>query len=172
MFTLLKIIQSITRSLHSEGTPAQVAVGVALGAALGLTPLVSPHNLLVVAAIALFNVSVPGAILGLLVALPFGFMLDPVFDAIGKALLLEAPVLTPLWTTTYNTPLLSLASLNNTVVLGSLIGWLVLSLPIFYAARFGVARYRATLHPLVARSKVYQAVRASKLYNLYRLFQP
>jgi uncharacterized protein (TIGR03546 family) len=172
VFTLLKLLQSLARALHSEGTPGQVAVGIALGAALGLTPLVSLHNLFVVAAIALLNVSLPGAILGWLISLPLGFLLDPVFDTIGQALLLEAPVLTPLWTATYNTPLLSLANLNNTVVLGSLVGWLVVSLPIFYAARYGVTRYRVTLHPRLAQSKIYQAVRASRLYSLYRLFQP
>lgn len=36
MFALLKLIQSIIKTLHSEGTPGHVAAGIALGAVLGL----------------------------------------------------------------------------------------------------------------------------------------
>jgi len=86
VFTILKIVQSLVKALNSEATPNQVAAGFVLGAALGLTPLVSLHNLIVVAAIALFRVTVPGAILGWLVTIPLGFLLDPVFDAVGRAL--------------------------------------------------------------------------------------
>ncbi|HVE80042.1 MAG TPA: hypothetical protein VNA89_14345 [Gemmatimonadaceae bacterium] len=38
MLAILKLLQSIVRTLHSDGTPRQIAGGVALGAALGLTP--------------------------------------------------------------------------------------------------------------------------------------
>ena len=172
MLTLLKLVQSLVRALHCEGTPQQVAAGIALGAALGLTPLASPHNLVVVAAIALLRVSVPGALLGFLVALPFGFILDPVFDTIGGALLMESPALAPAWTGVYNTPVLSLARLNNTVVLGSLVAWAVLAAPLYFLAGAGVRAYRATLGPRIEQSKAMKAFRASKLYNFYRLFQP
>jgi uncharacterized protein (TIGR03546 family) len=144
---------------------------MALGACLGLTPLLNLHNLVMVAAIALLNVSVPGAVLGWLVTIPLGFLLDPVFDAVGRELLVDASGLTPLWTTIYNTPILSFANLNNSVVLGSLIGWALLALPLYAVARLGVARYRATIYPRIARWRVFQVIRASKLYNVYRLFQ-
>ncbi len=171
MFTLLKLLQSLFRALHSEGTPQQVAAGFALGAALGLTPLASLHNLAIVAAVFLLRVSVPGAILGWLILLPMGFLLDPLFDAVGSALLLDAGQLRPLWTGIYNTPVLSLSSVNNTVVLGSLVGWLAVALPIYFLARAGVSRYRATLAPRIERSRAVRAVKATKLYNLYRWFQ-
>jgi len=48
----------------------------------------------------------------------------------------------------------------------------VLFVPIFLLARFGVARYRATVGERVRRSKFYQTVTASKVYNIYRLFRP
>lgn len=172
MLTLVKLVQSLVRALHSEGTPQQVAAGIALGAALGLTPLLSLHNLVIVAAIALLRVSVPGAILGWLVAVPFGFVLDPAFDALGSALLLDTSVLAAVWTTIYNTPVLSLGKLNNTVVLGSVVGWAALAVPVYFLARLGVVRYREKLGPRIERSRAMKAFRATKLYNLYRLFQP
>ena len=171
MLALLKLIQSIIKTLHSDGTPGQVAVGMALGAALGLTPLLNAHNLLVFSLIVLLNVSFGGAMLGWALFVPLGFILDPLFHAIGVSLL-EAPSLRDLWTGMYNTPLVPYTNFNNTVVLGSVVGWLALSVPIFFAARWGVARYRATIGARVQQSKFYKALTASKVYNVYRLFRP
>jgi len=61
---------------------------------------------------------------------------------------------------------------NNTVVLGGVVGWLVLAVPIFFAARWGIARYRATIGERVRQSKLYKAVTASQVYNWYKLFRP
>jgi uncharacterized protein (TIGR03546 family) len=171
MLTLLKLLQSLVKTLHSEGTPGQVAAGMALGAALGLTPLVNVHNLLIVALIFVLNVSVGGAMLGWALFLPLGFALDPLFDRLGRQLLLETPALTPMWTAWFNTPVLPYTNFNNTIVLGSFVAWLGLSLPIFFAARFGVARYRATLGERVRRSRFYNAITASKAYNVYTWFR-
>ena len=35
MLTLLKLVRSLFNTLHSDGSPGQIAAGVALGAALG-----------------------------------------------------------------------------------------------------------------------------------------
>jgi uncharacterized protein (TIGR03546 family) len=171
MLSLLKLLQSIIKALHSDGTPGQVAAGLALGAALGLTPLLNVHNLIVFALIVILNVSFGGGMLGWALFVPLGFILDPVFDRIGASLL-QAPSLRPLWTDLYNTPLVPYTNFNNTVVLGSVVGWLVLAVPIFFAARYGVARYRATIGERVRQSKFYKAVTASQIYNWYRLFRP
>jgi uncharacterized protein (TIGR03546 family) len=171
MFTLLKLIQSIIKTLHSDGTPGQVAAGIALGSALGLTPLVNVHNLVIFSLIVLLNVSFGGGMLGWAAFVPLGFILDPVFDRIGAGLL-TATSLRPLWTSLYNTPLVPYTNFNNTVVLGSLVSWLVLAVPIFFAARYGVARYRATIGERVQQSRLYKALTASQVYNWYRLFRP
>ncbi len=172
MLTLLKLLQSMVRALHSEGTPGQVAAGIALGAALGLTPLLALHNLVILALIVLLNVSFPGGMLGWLVFTPLGFLLDPLFDRIGQLLLLQTPALRPFWTGLTNTPILPYTDFNNTVVLGSFVTWLVLVVPIFFLARLGVARYRTTLGERVRASRFYRAVAASKAYNIYRWFRP
>ncbi len=172
MLTLVKLVQSIVKALHSEGTPGQVALGLAMGAIIGLTPLMSLHNAVVFGLIVILNVSFPGALLGMLFFTPIAFLLDPAFDALGRLLLVGTPALQPLWTDLYNTPVVPLANFHNTVVLGSLTASLALFVPLFFAARIGVTRYRATIGERVRRSKLYQTVQASKLYNLYRLFRP
>jgi len=171
MLALLKLIQSIIKTLHSEGTPGQVAAGMALGAALGLTPLLNVHNLVVFSLIVILNVSFGGGMLGWALFVPMGFILDPAFHAIGLGLL-QAPSLRGLWTSMYNTPLIPYTNFNNSIVLGSVVGWLALAVPIFFASRWAVARYRATIGARVQQSKFYKAITASKAYNVYRLFRP
>ena len=172
MLTFLKLLQSLIKTLHSDGTPGQVAAGMALGAVLGLTPLMNVHNLVIVALILVLNVSFGGALLGWALFAPFGFLLDPVFDRLGRQLLLETPSLQPMWTSWFNAPVVPYTNFNNSIVLGSFCVWLALSLPIFFAARYGVSRYRATLGERVRRSRFYNAVTASKAYNVYTWFRP
>jgi len=171
MLALLKLIQSIIKTLHSAGTPGQVAAGMALGSALGLTPLINLHNLVIFSLLVLLNVSFGGGMLGWMLFVPFGFLFDPVFDAIGLRLL-TAPGLRPLWTDLTNTPFVPYTDFNNTVVLGSFVAWLVLAVPIFFGARYGVAKYRATIGERVRQSRFYRAVTASQVYNLYKMFRP
>lgn len=168
----LKLLQSIFNTLHSEGTPGQVAAGFALGSFLALTPLSNLHNLVVFALILMLNVSFGGAMLGWAVLTPLGFLLDPVFHRIGRALLVETPALTPLWTSLYNAPVVPLSNFNNTVVLGSFVFTCAAFVPIYFLARVGVDRYRVHVAPKVINSGFYRALSASKLYNVYRLFKP
>lgn len=169
---VLKLLQSLVKTLHSEGTPGQIAAGIALGSILGLTPLLNLHNAVVFALIVLLNVSFPAAMLGWALFVPVGFLLDPAFDRIGRALLLDTGALRPLWTAMYNLPVVPLTNFNNTVVLGSAVVSALLWLPLFFASRWGVLRYRATVAERIRRSRLYRAVAASKLYNVYRLFRP
>ena len=171
MLILLRLLQSLIQTLHSDGTPGQVAAGLTLGAALGLTPLLSPHNLVVISAIALLNVSVGGAVIGMLLFTPAGFLLDPVFDYLG-AMLLGLPWLQGVWTAVYNTPVLALSNFNNTIVLGSIVCWAILTLPIYVGSRAGVVHYRGTLGVMVRNSKYYKAIAASRVMTVYRLLVP
>jgi len=171
MFALIKLIQSLFGALHSEGTPGQLAAGIVLGSFLGLTPLFNLHNALIFAALVLLNVSFAGGLLGWALFVPVGFLLDPLFDWIGHALLLAEP-LRGVWTSLYNTPIIPLTNFNNTVVLGSLVFALLFAVPLFFAIRWAVARYRVTVGERVRQSRFYRAVMASKAYNVYKMFRP
>jgi len=171
MLAILKFVQSLIATLHSDGTPNQVGLGIALGACLGLTPLVNAHNAIILLLLCILNVSFGAGMLGWAIFIPLGFALDPVFDRIGRVLLLETPSLTPLWTQWDNRPFLPLTNFSNTVVLGSVVGWIVLFIPIWLLARQAVIEYRARLADKVRRSRVYQAITASKAYNVYTWFR-
>ncbi len=172
MLTLIKLLRSLAKTLHSDGTPAQIAYGMALGAALGITPIANAHNLVVLLLLAVLNVSFAAGLLAWAIFVPIGFMFDPVFDWIGRWLLVDAAALRPLWTSWDNIPVLALSNFNNTIVLGSVVAWLVLFAPIYFASRYGVVKYRATLGERVRNSRYYKLLEASQLYHVYRWFRP
>ena len=172
MLTLIKLLRSLFKTLHSDGSPSQLALGIALGAALGLTPIVNAHNLVVVLLLAVLNVSFAAGMLAWAVFVPVGFMLDPLFDRVGRMLLVDTPALRPLWTTWDNVPGLALTNFNNTIVLGSVVVWLLLFVPIYFASRHGVVKYRATIGDRIVKSKYFKLLQASQVYNVYRWFNP
>lgn len=172
MLTLLKLLRSLVKTLHSDGTPGQIAAGVALGAALGLTPIANVHNVVVLLLLAILNVSFAAGLFAWAALVPVGFMLDPLFDRIGRWLLVDMQGLRPLWTAMDNIPGLALTNFNNSVVLGSVVLWLLLFVPVYFAARVGVVRYRATMGERVRQSRFYKALEASQLYNVYTWFRP
>ena len=164
---LLKLIQQLIKALNSEGTPGQVAAGIALGSVFGLTPLLNLHNLVLFGCALILNVSLAGVFLGWTVFIPVGFALDPLFDAVGSKLLL-APGLRGLWTALYNAPVVPFTNFNNTVVLGSFVCWVVLFLPVFFLARWAVARYREHVYAQLRKLRFFQAVTASGWYTTYK----
>lgn len=168
----IKLLRSLIKALNSEGTPGQVAAGMALGAVLGLTPLMNLHNLVIFSLIVILNVSFPGAMLGWAVFTPVGFLLDPVFDAVGRYLLVDTAGLHGFWTAMMNTPVVALANLNNTVVLGSFVVWLAAAVPLYFAARYGIARYRATVYERLKQSRLVRGIMASKIYDIYNTLRP
>ncbi len=167
----LKFLQSLVKALNSDGTPGQVAAGMALGLAFGLTPLASLHNLLVLAVAMLTTVSFPGVMLGWVIAVPLGFMFDPVFDRVGMAILTRDG-LAPFFTWMVNTPIISFLHLNNSITLGSLVCWLIVLVPAFFLFRWLVSRYRSDIYAKLEQYKFFQAIKASKAWSVYQLFRP
>ena len=172
MFTFIKLFRSLIKTLHSDGSPAQIALGVALGAALGLTPIANAHNVVVLLLLAVLNVSFAAGLFAWGVFVPFGFMLDPIFDRLGNWLLVDVGFLRPLWTALDNIPGLALTNFNNTIVLGSVVFWLLLFVPLYFAARVGVVKYRATIGERVRNSRYYKLLETSQLFSVYRWFNP
>ena len=168
---ILKFLQTLIKALNSDGTPGQVGAGMALGLCLGLTPIGSLHNLVVVAIAMLTTVSFPGFMLGWAVAVPVGFALDPLFHRVGMAILLDDRF-APFFTWVVNTPVVAWSRLNNSIVIGSLVCWLIAVIPAAFVFKALVAKYREHVFARLEQMKVFQALKASKLYQAYELFRP
>jgi uncharacterized protein (TIGR03546 family) len=168
---IIKFLQQLLKALNSDGTPGQVGMGMAIGLAFGLTPLASMHNLVILAIAMLTTVSFPGVMLGWFIAVPLGFALDPLFDRVGMALLMNDS-LAPFFTWVVNTPVVALSRLNNSIVLGSLVVWVLAIVPAYFLFRFLVARYRVHVFAHIQKWRIVQVIKTSKLYNVYEMFRP
>jgi uncharacterized protein (TIGR03546 family) len=168
---ILKFLQTLIKALNSKGGPGEIALGMAIGLAFGLTPLMSLHNIVVLAIAMLTTVSFPGVMLGWAIAVPLGFALDPLFHRIGMALLTN-DALAPLFIWIVNTPIVSLSRFNNSIVLGSFVFWLVSLVPAYFLFRWLVTRYRADVYARLQKLKFFQALKASKLWSVYEMFRP
>ena len=109
--------------------------------------------------------------LGMALFTPLGFILDPLFDKIGAALL-NAAGLREFWTTLYNVPLVPFTNFNNTVTLGSFVFWVATAVPIYFLGKWAIRRYRETYGQRVMNSKLFKGIKASKVYNVYTWFKP
>lgn len=134
-------ITSLLRALNSNADPRQIATGMALGMVLGLTPLLSLHNLLIMLLVFILRINLAGLLLSFGLFSAFAFLLDPMFHQLGHNVLTN-PELTGLWTELYNNTFWRMTSFNNTIVMGSLIISLILFFPFVVILGWLVKRYR------------------------------
>jgi len=163
---MLKILVRLLKALNSEANPAQLAWGITAGMIVGLTPLWSLHNILVVLLVFIFRVNLSAFFLFWLLFSGVAYLFDPLMDRLGASLLAAGP-LRGLWTWMYNSDLWRLAHFNNTLTLGSLVSAVVLAAPVFFISRYLVVQYRGHVLAWVQKSRVMQIVKASNIYRLY-----
>ncbi|MFO7645075.1 MAG: TIGR03546 family protein [Desulfosarcina sp.] len=164
---MLRLVAKLLKTLNSESEPGQISLALCLSMIAGFTPLLSPHNLLVLLLVLVLRVNLSAFILGWAVFSAAAFALDPLFHRIGLAVL-TAPSLTGLWSAGYNTTWFRLDRLNNTVVMGSLLVALLLFVPGLILFNLLIRRYRQHLLAWVKQTRLAQAVQASKLYAVYQ----
>ncbi len=167
MLIFAKLIKSIVTMLHSEISPKQIAGGFALGALIGLLPLLSLTNFLLVLLILLIQVNIGAAFLGAAVFGLFGFLLDPLSNQIGYLLLVNLRSLTPFWTWLYNLPLLPFTRFNNTLVMGSLAIGILIFIPLFIAAARFIVYYRANMKQKVEAMHFMKALKLTSIFQWY-----
>lgn len=164
---MLTLLLKVFRALNSEAGPWQIAFATGLALIIGLTPVLSLHNLLILLFVFVFRVNLATFFAFWAIFSGFAYLLDPWFDSLGQQWLM-APGLLELWTGLYQSDFWQLTRFNHTVTLGSLAVSLLLFVPVVLIFRFGVVGYRAKVMPTLERIKIVQAVKASKLYDLYQ----
>jgi uncharacterized protein (TIGR03546 family) len=163
----INILKSIVNVLHTDVSPRQVAGGVALGSIIGLTPVNALHNYLILFLILILQVNIGAALLSVGIFKLIAFIIDPLAQLLGYALLVQVKPLTPLWTKLYNMPIVPYTHFNNTVVLGSLIIALILFIPVFVGTGRLILYYRARWRQKVENMKVVKLLKMTSFYNLY-----
>jgi uncharacterized protein (TIGR03546 family) len=163
----IKLLSDFLKILRSGQTPRQIAGGFALGSLVGLSPTLTLQGLAIWFIILVLDVNLSAAILafGLFSLIAFAF--DPLFHSLGYFLLVDIEALKGVWTALYNAPIAPLTRFNNTVVLGSLVGALLLFVPVYTAMKRFVIAYRGRLHARVEQWKLYKIVSKSFIVQWY-----
>lgn len=167
MFLILKYVAKLLKALSSEASPNQLAGGFILGMIIGLTPVLSVHNLLILVLIIILKVNIGMAILAFLIFSGIAYLADPLFHSFG-IWILENDGLQDTWTSMYNNELWAISKFYNTVVIGSFISALVLCVPMFPLTKVGVVQYRKHIHEKVMKTKFAKALKGTKLYSVYQ----
>jgi len=152
------------RVLSSEVAPIQISLGFALAMIMGLTPLLSLHNILVVFCLLLFRINIAAFLLGWAFFSGVAYLLDPLFHELGRTVLTQAS-LQSLWTELYNQPLWRVARFNNTIVMGSLLVSLIAFLPLLLISNLLIKHYRSDVMKYVQDSRIFQFLKSSKLFS-------
>ncbi|MEQ9309329.1 MAG: TIGR03546 family protein [Balneolaceae bacterium] len=169
MLILLKYIAKLLKALASEASPAQIAGGLILGMIIGLTPVLSVHNLLIVVLIIILKVNVGMAILSFLVFSGIAYLADPIFHNFG-IWLLEHEGMQATWTAMYDNEFWAITKFYNTVVIGSFLIALALCIPMFPLAQIGVVQYRRHIHERVMKTKAMKWLKGTKLFSVYQAY--
>lgn len=150
---MIRAAYKLLQVISSETEPGQISLGFAFALIAGFTPLVSPHNLLVLFLILVLRVNLSAFFLGLAVFSGVAYLLDPVFHRIGLAVLTTGS-LEGLWTAFYNSTLWRLERFNNSIVMGSLVVSLVLFVPFYLLSNQLILKYREHFLAWVQKTKL------------------
>jgi len=164
---MFRLLFKLIKVIHSDRDPRQICLGFSLGMIMGLTPLLSAHNLIVLLAILFFMVNISAAILSWAVFSLIAFIIDPLFHQFGLIILTKTEFLTGIWTALYNAPFFPYTRFNNSIVMGSLIFSLIAFYPVYLGGIFIVVKYRETFMERFDQWKVVKVMKASSFYKLY-----
>ncbi len=164
---LLKYIAKLLKELSSEAEPSQLAGGFILGMIIGLTPVMSLHNLFIVVLILILKVNIGMALLAFAVFSGVAYLADPAFHAFG-VWMLEHESLKDLWTSIYDNEWWAMTRFYNTVVLGSFVSAVILCAPMFPLTMVAIKQYRTHIHARIQKLKIVKALKGTKIYSIYQ----
>jgi uncharacterized protein (TIGR03546 family) len=162
----LNALAKLLKVLNSETDPGQIALGICFAMIVGLTPLWSPHNLLILFLLLVLRVNLSAFLVAFPLFSGIAYAIDPLSSALGLRIL-TAPALEGLWTALYNTVPGRLEAFNNSITMGSGIVTLVLFVPVYLAATRLILGYRERILAWVQKTKLMQMLKTSRFYEIY-----
>ncbi len=163
---MLTAIAKLLKVLNSDDNPAQVAVAVVFALIMGLTPLMSPHNLFILLLVLVLRVNLSFFLLSFALFSGIAYLLDPLSMQLGAAVL-QAEGLTVVWTSMYQSSFWRFMAYNNTLVMGSVCLSLILALPMYWAVVWAITRYRDKVRAKLAQTRLMLFVKSTRLFELY-----
>lgn len=162
MWILIRPFRLLAQALTAEDAPRQLALGFAFGLVVGLAPKGNLTAIALMTILCAVRVNLAAGMLSAFVFSWVGVLTDPLTHKVGLWLL-EAEMLTPMWTAFYNMPVVPWTAFNNTVVLGSLVVGLIFAWPLYRAVLPLFEKYTPVLQERLRRLKVAKSLTGAEL---------
>ena len=153
---MISYIVKLLKALNTNSHPGEIAHAVAIGMLLGFMPKDNALWYLLFVFFLFVRVHKGALLLAVLAASLLARLFDPLFDAIGYAVLTFSP-LEPVYAALLDIPFVAFTKFNNTVVAGAVVSSLILYIPVYILIRILIKSWRTHLAPALARSKFMQA---------------
>jgi len=167
MFSL-QLVSNFIKVLRAGRTPKQIAGGFMLGVLAGFSPLLTLQGIALWLIILTLDVNLSAVLLAFTLSALVVYLLDPLFHEFGYFLLVNLDALRPFWIALYNAPFAPLTRFNNTLVLGSLVGGIVLSPGVYFGIKNFVVAYRTHLGSRIEKWKIYQVLSKNAFVKWYQ----
>jgi len=164
---MLTIIAKLLKALNSEQQPWQLALALSFASILGLTPLWSLHNLVVLFLLLLVRVNLSLVILSYPLFATVGWLASSAFENVGLYLLQQTSW-QDFWTALYNHPLGRWLGMDYSARLGSLAVATGVALLLLPVASFLIRMYREKLLSSIKHTRLMTYLGASRLWQLYK----
>ena len=163
---MLTLLAKLFHALNSDSSIRQIALAIALGFIVGLSPLLTLHNIAIIFFVLIIRVHLGSFILAVGFFSGVSYLISPMIVALGEYLL-TAPVLVDLFTQLYQFSLYKLAHWHHTYILGAFVLGVTMCAPIYVISKVIIEKYRLHIMSFFEKFRIVQALKASKLYRLY-----
>lgn len=160
-------LAKLFKALNAETSPWAIAGAFTLGMFLGLTPLFSLHNVLILFLAFALRINFSAFLLAFVVFSGLAYLLDPVFDWLGESVL-QAAALQGLWESWYENPLARLMQYNHTITMGSVLFCLLAAGPWLLLSHRLIVLYRARVQAWFLRLRLVQVLKGTKFFMAYQ----
>lgn len=157
---MLAYLINFLKALNSNCKPSQIANSFCIGLILGFMPKDNLLWYMLLVFFAFVRINKCGYFIMILVGSLVAYLLDPVFDTIGYAVLTFGP-LENFYAWALDVPFVGFTKFNNTIVAGSLAFGLMAYVPFFVLMMIAVKNWRTHIAPAFNDSKVLKT-----LYNI------
>lgn len=166
---MLTLLAKLFHALNSDSSIRQIALAIALGFIVGLSPILTLHNIVLIFIVLIIRVHLGSFILAVGFFSGLSYLLSPVIVLVGEFILTQ-PGLVDLFTALYQLSLFKLAHWHHTYILGAFVLGAVLCVPIYFISKFIIEKYRVHIMTFFEKFRIVKALKASKFYSLYSSF--
>ena len=161
---MIRQVLKVFKALNSNEKPWQLSLGLAFGGIIGLMPLWTPHNILLLFLAFIINLNFALLLVGFFFFSGIAYILDPLFHQIGLSVL-TSEGMQSFWNGFFSNPVFLFDRLNNTLVMGSLIFSVVSAIPLFFLINFLIRKYREHLMEMFEKIPFLNSIKLAKAFD-------